>query len=76
MFSDDQFVNTNCEKRDTEFHMFYSECFNNGNTIVQSDLEFDDIYSNNVQKQKIIKDIIVDKYQRRLKIISSMERSR
>ena len=76
MFSDDQCVNTNCEERDTEFHLFYSECFNNGNTIVQSDLEFDDIYSNNVQKQKIIKDIIVDKYQRRLNIVSSIGRSR
>ena len=76
MFLNDKCVNIACEERDTEFHLFYSNCFKNENAIIQTNLEFNDIFSNNVSKQKIIKDIIIENYKRRLNILSSMIRSR
>ena len=76
MFSDNKCVNINCIQKDTEFHLFYSDCFKKGNSIVQVDTEYSDIFSNNVVKQKIVKDIIIDRYQIRYDILSSMGRSR
>ena len=64
MYSNDKCVSVKCEERDTEFHLFYSNCFKIENTLIQMDLEFNDIFSNNVVKQKIVKDIIIEKYKR------------
>ena len=71
VFSDDKCVNINCEERDTEYHLFYSDCFNEGNEIIQTNIEYNQIYSDNINQQKTIKDIIIARYQRRLRILSS-----
>ena len=76
MFSNPKCVNIKCEERDTEFHLFYSNCFKQENTIIQINLEFNDIFSNNVKNQKIVKDIIIEKYKRRLVVLSSIGGSR
>ena len=76
MFSDDKCVNIICEERDTEYHLFYAYCFDEGNEIIETNIEYNQIYSDNVKQQKTIKDIIIARYQRRLKIISSEGRSR
>ena len=75
MFSDVKCVNTTCEERDTEYHLFYSDCFTKRNELIETNIEFNQIYSDNVKQQKIIKDMIIDRYQRRLKVLSSQGRS-
>ena len=76
MYFDDKCVNVNCQEKDTEFHLFYSDCFNEGNPIMQQNIEFNQIFSNNVFEQKVIKDILIERYQKRLKTLSSSGRSR
>ena len=76
MFSDSKCVNINCDQKDTEFHLFYSDCFIRDNPIIQNNIEYNQIFSNNVPKQKLIKDIIMDRYKSRLNILSSAGRSR
>ena len=72
MFSDDKCVKKPCNERDTEFHLFNSDCFKKENTIVQINLDYNQIFSNDVSKQKLIKDIIIDRYKTRSNILSSM----
>ena len=75
MFSDDRCVNETCSEKDTEFHLFYSNCFSEKNQIVQPNTEYNDIYSSDVSKQKTIKDIIMSRYEKRMKFLSSQGRS-
>ena len=72
MFSDDKCVKKLCNERDTEFHLFYSDCFKKENTIVQINLEYNQFFSNDVPKQKLIKDIIIERYKTRSNMLSSM----
>ena len=76
MFTDNKCVNINCNEKDTEYHLFYADCFKTKNIIVQNGTEFNQIFSNDVPTQKTIKDIIMDRYQSRLKVLSSCGRSR
>ena len=76
MFSDNKCVNINCDQKDTQFHLFYSDCFKSENKIIEKNLEYNQIFSNDVTRQKIIKEIIMQRYQIRSNILSSMGRSR
>ena len=76
MFYDDKCVNMNCQEKDTQFHLFYSDCFKEGFSIVKNRIDYNDIFSNCVSQQKIVKDIMIDRYQRRLSILSPKGRSK
>ena len=76
MFDNDKCVNSSCQEKDNEFHLFYSKCFSEENTLVRSGIEYENIFSNNVRQQKVVKDILMTRYEKRLKILSSHGRSK
>ena len=75
MFTDNKCVNANCQEEDTEYHLFYSNCFIDEKSVVKPHVDYNNIFSSNVSQQKIVKDIIIEQYQRRLNLISSSGRS-
>ena len=65
-----------CIENDTQYHLFYSNCFQkHSQNVIPSDIKYEDIFSNDVNKQLIVKQIFYQKYNDRDKYLSSIGRS-
>ena len=63
-------------KMTTQYHLFYSNCFQkHSQNVIPSDIKYEDIFSNDVNKQLIVKQIFYQKYNDRDNYLSSIGRS-
>ena len=65
-----------CIENDTQYHLFYSNCFQkHSQNVIPSEIKYEDIFSNDVNKQLIVEQIFYQKYNDRDKYLSSIGRS-
>ena len=73
MFNNDKCVSDNCSEKDSSRHIFYCKFLEDPSAklVMNKSLKYEDIFSNDIQKQMIIKSIFMKKYKQRQRIISS-----
>ena len=76
MFKDISSPREGCFENDTQYHLFYSNCFqSNTQNVTLCDIKYEDIFSNDVKKQFTVKHIFYPNYNDRDKYSSSIGRS-
>ena len=71
-YNDTKCIIPSCISDDSQQHLFLSSYFDkNGRNLVNKDLKYEDIFTNNVSKQLIVKNIMMTRYNYRTEILSS-----
>ena len=60
-----------CGGEDREFHIYGCELLTDGNEVTQNDTKYEDIFENNINKQKHIMTRFFERYERRSKLLPS-----
>ena len=72
-FSDLSCVVPECDKEDSQPELIKCEYLEPKNTIGQTGIEYDDLFSDSVEKQVVITQMIYQKYQSRKKYLASSQ---
>ena len=73
MFQNDKCVSNQCSEKDSSRHVFYCKYLNDTNEkcLINKNIKYEDIYSNDIQMQVTVKNIFMKKYKQRQKVFSS-----
>ena len=72
IFQDTKCVIPECDREDSQYDLFYCEFLSPRNQMMINPVQYRDIFSNCVEKQLLVTQILNQKYESRMKFMASL----